>query len=69
MVLDEPLSGVDEESRRSIADLLTSLPAKRGWQYFFPAMTLRWCNAWPTSIVRVDKGQVWVDEERNGFAL
>jgi len=39
MILDDPLSGVDEKSRRSIADLLMD------WRYFFPAMILRWCNA------------------------
>ncbi|HLN82134.1 MAG TPA: ATP-binding cassette domain-containing protein [Candidatus Binatia bacterium] len=44
MIVDEPLSGVDEKSRRSIADLLSSR-VKMDWRYFFPAMILRWCNA------------------------
>ena len=36
MILDEPLSGVDEESRRSIADLLTKLdPRRRSGSIFF----------------------------------
>ena len=68
MVLDEPLSGVDEESRRSIADLLTKLPAKRVWQYFFPATTLRWCNAWRTvSCVSIKARSGWT-KERHGCA-
>ena len=69
MVLDEPLSGVDEESRRSIADLLTKLTAKRGWQYFFPATTLRWCNAWQIVSWRIDKGQIWLDERKARLRL
>ena len=45
MIVDEPLSGVDEKCRRSIADLLTKLTRENGLPVFFPAMILRWCNA------------------------
>ena len=40
MVLDEPLSGVDEESRRSIADLLIQLTREQGLAVFFSSHDL-----------------------------
>ena len=40
MILDEPLSGVDEESRRSITELLIKLTRKNGLAVFFSSHDL-----------------------------
>lgn len=65
MVLDEPLSGVDEESRRSITDLLVRLTREQGLAVFFSSHDLEMVQRVADKIVRVDKGKVWV-EEGNG---
>jgi ABC-type Mn2+/Zn2+ transport system ATPase subunit len=62
MILDEPLSGVDEESRRSITDLLIKLTHERGLAVFFSSHDLEMVQRVADSIVRVDKGQIWLDE-------
>ena len=64
MILDEPLSGVDEESRRSIADLLTKLTREKGLAVFFSSHDLEMVQRVADSIVRVDKGQIWLDERK-----
>jgi len=64
MVLDEPLSGVDEESRRSIADLLTQLTREQGLAVFFSSHDLEMVQRVADSIVRIDKGQIWLDERK-----
>jgi ABC-type Mn2+/Zn2+ transport system ATPase subunit len=64
MILDEPLSGVDEESRRSIADLLTKLTRERGLAVFFSSHDLEMVQRVADSIVRIDKGQIWLDERK-----
>ena len=64
MILDEPLSGVDEESRRSIADLLTMLARERGLAIFFSSHDLEMVQRVADSIVRIDKGQIWLDERK-----
>ena len=64
MILDEPLSGVDEESRRSIADLLTKLTRENGLAVFFSSHDLEMVQRVADSIVRVDKGQIWLDERK-----
>jgi ABC-type Mn2+/Zn2+ transport system ATPase subunit len=64
MVLDEPLSGVDEESRRSIAELLTQLTRERGLAVFFSSHDLEMVQRVADSIVRIDKGQIWLDERK-----
>ena len=56
MILDEPLSGVDEESRRSIADLLTKLTREKGLAVFFSSHDLEMVQRVADSIVRIDKG-------------
>ena len=66
MILDEPLSGVDEESRQSITDLLVKLTRKMAWQYFFPATISTWCKALRIKIVRVDNGKIMVGERKMG---
>jgi len=69
MVLDEPLSGVDEESRRSIADLLTMLARERGLAIFFSSHDLEMVQRVADSIVRIDKGQIWLDERKARLRL
>ncbi|HKB91509.1 MAG TPA: ATP-binding cassette domain-containing protein [Opitutaceae bacterium] len=64
MILDEPLSGVDEESRRSIADLLTKLTREKGLAVFFSSHDLEMVQRVADSIVRIDKGQIWLDERK-----
>jgi ABC-type Mn2+/Zn2+ transport system ATPase subunit len=64
MILDEPLSGVDEESRRSIADLLTKLTRENGLAVFFSSHDLEMVQRVADSIVRIDKGQIWLDERK-----
>ena len=65
MVLDEPLSGVDEESRQSITDLLVQFTREKGFAVFFSSHDLEMVQRVADKIVRVDKGKVWV-EEGNG---
>jgi ABC-type Mn2+/Zn2+ transport system ATPase subunit len=64
MILDEPLSGVDEESRRSIADLLTKLTREKGLAVFFSSHDLEMVQRVADSIVRIDKGRIWLDERK-----
>jgi len=64
MILDEPLSGVDEESRRSITDLLTKLTREKGLAVFFSSHDLEMVQRVADSIVRIDKGQIWLDERK-----
>ncbi len=65
MVLDEPLSGVDEESRQSITELLIELSRKNGLAVFFSSHDLEMVQRVADKIVRVDQGRVWVDERKN----
>ncbi len=64
MILDEPLSGVDEESRRSIADLLTKLTREKGLAVFFSSHDLEMVQRVADSIVRIDKGKIWLEERK-----
>jgi ABC-type Mn2+/Zn2+ transport system ATPase subunit len=64
MILDEPLSGVDEESRRSIAELLHKLTREKGLAVFFSSHDLEMVQRVADSIVRVDKGRIWLEERK-----
>src|ERR1044071_3801935 len=64
MILDEPLSGVDEESRRSIAELLTKLTRENELAVFFSSPAREMGQRVADSIVRIDKGQIWLDERK-----
>jgi len=64
MILDEPLSGVDEESRKSITDLLLKLTREKGLAVFFSSHDLEMVQRVADSIVRVDKGQIWLEERK-----
>jgi len=65
MILDEPLSGVDEESRQSITNLLVRLSREECLAVFFSSHDLEMVQRVADKIVRVDRGAVWV-EERSG---
>jgi ABC-type Mn2+/Zn2+ transport system ATPase subunit len=64
MILDEPLSGVDEESRRSITDLLIKLTRENGLAVFFSSHDLEMVQRVADKIVRVDKGKIWIEDEK-----
>ena len=68
MILDEPLSGVDEESRRTITDLLIKLARKKNIAVFFSSHDLEMVQRVADKIVRVDKGNVWLEERKTGLA-
>ena len=65
MILDEPLAGVDEESRESITDLLIRLSREQRLAVFFSSHDLEMVQRVADKIVRVDKSAVAV-EERSG---
>jgi ABC-type Mn2+/Zn2+ transport system ATPase subunit len=62
MILDEPLSGVDEDSRRSIADLLINLTHQQGLAVFFSSHDLEMVKRVADRIARIDNGKVWLEE-------
>ena len=66
MILDEPLSGVDEDSRRTITDLLINLTRKNGLAVFFSSHDLQMVQRVADQIVRVDNGKIWVEERKTG---
>lgn len=67
MILDEPLSGVDEESRRSITDLLIKLAHENGLAIVFSSHDLSMVQRVADRIVRVDKGKIWLEERKTGL--
>lgn len=64
MILDEPLSGVDEESRRSITAVLIKLTRDKNIAVFFSSHDLEMVQRVADQIVRVDKGKMWLEERR-----
>jgi ABC-type Mn2+/Zn2+ transport system ATPase subunit len=62
MILDEPLSGVDEESRKSITDLLIKLTREKNIAVFFSSHDLEMVQRVADRIVRVDKGKMWLED-------
>jgi ABC-type Mn2+/Zn2+ transport system ATPase subunit len=69
MILDEPLSGVDEESSRSITELLIKLTRENGLAVFFSSHDLAMVERVADSIVRLDDGQIWLDERKARLRL
>lgn len=67
MILDEPLSGVDEESRRTIADVLIKLTREDGLAVFFSSHDLAMVQRVADRIVRVDKGKMWSEEGKTSL--
>ena len=66
MILDEPLSGVDEESRGSITELLIKLVRENGLAVFFSSHDLQMVQRVADEIVRLDHGKIWLDESNAG---
>ena len=64
MILDEPLSGVDEESRRSISELFIQLTKKSGLAVIFSSHDLEMVQRVADKIIRIDQGKVWVEDQR-----
>ena len=64
MILDEPLSGVDEDSRNTIAELLMHLTRVNGLAIFFSSHDLDMVQRVAEKIVRVDKGKIWLQERK-----
>jgi ABC-type multidrug transport system ATPase subunit len=62
MILDEPLSGVDEESRRSITDLLIKLARESELAILFSSHDLEMVQRVADQILRVDHGKIWLEE-------
>jgi ABC-type Mn2+/Zn2+ transport system ATPase subunit len=59
MILDEPLSGVDEESRKSISELLVQLTRQNGLAIFFSSHDIPMVRSVADRLLRVDKGKAW----------
>ena len=66
MILDEPLSGVDEESRGSITELLIKLVRENGLAVFFSSHDLQMVQRVADQIVRLDHGKIWLEESNAG---
>jgi ABC-type Mn2+/Zn2+ transport system ATPase subunit len=64
MILDEPLSGVDEESRKTIAELLIHLTRVNGLAILFSSHDLEMVQRVAEKIVRVDKRKIWLQETK-----
>lgn len=63
LILDEPLSGVDQESRRSITELLIKLNREDRLAVFFSSHDLEMVRTLADKILRVDKGKTWWEKE------
>jgi zinc transport system ATP-binding protein len=64
LILDEPLSGVDEESRKTIAELLIRLTRVNGLAILFSSHDLEMVQRVAEKIVRVDKGKIWLQKTK-----
>ncbi len=67
MILDEPLSGVDEASRLTIAEVLIKLAREDGLAVFFSSHDLAMVQRVADRIVRVDQGKIWLEESKTGL--
>jgi manganese/iron transport system ATP-binding protein len=63
MILDEPLSGVDEESRKSISELLVQLTRKNDLAVFFSSHDIPMVRSVADRLLRVDKGRIWWEKK------
>jgi ABC-type Mn2+/Zn2+ transport system ATPase subunit len=63
MILDEPLSGVDEESRKSISELLVQLTRQNGLAIFFSSHDISMVRTVADRLLRVDKGKIWWEKK------
>ena len=63
MILDEPLSGVDEDSRRSISELLVRLARQNGLAIFFSSHDIPMVRRVADRLLRVDEGRIWWEKK------
>jgi ABC-type Mn2+/Zn2+ transport system ATPase subunit len=63
MILDEPLSGVDEESRKSISELLVQLTRQNDLAIFFSSHDIPMVRRVADRLLRVDKGKIWWEKK------
>jgi len=63
MILDEPLSGVDEDSRKSISELLIQLTRQDGLAIFFSSHDIPMVRRVADRLLRVDKGKIWWEKK------
>lgn len=59
LILDEPLSGVDQESSRAITELLIKLNREDRLAVFFSSHDLEMVRTVADKILRVDNGKTW----------
>ena len=62
LILDEPLSGVDTESRAAITELLLKINRQEGKAVFFSSHDLRMVRSVTKKILRVDRGRASWEE-------
>jgi ABC-type Mn2+/Zn2+ transport system ATPase subunit len=67
MILDEPLSGADEESRKSISELLVDLTRQHSLAVVFSSHDIPMVRRIADRLLRADQGQIWW--EKKGLAL
>jgi ABC-type multidrug transport system ATPase subunit len=67
MILDEPLSGVDEGTRHSITDFLINLTREKNLAVFFSSHDLEMVQRVADKIVRVAKSRVWLEEGKRAL--
>ncbi|HEV8342781.1 MAG TPA: ABC transporter ATP-binding protein [Candidatus Binatia bacterium] len=65
LILDEPLAGVDQESRKAITELLIKLNRDNKLTVFFSSHDLDMVRAVADKILRVDKGKTWWESKEN----
>ena len=63
LILDEPLSGVDPESQKAIAELLLRLNRDEGKTVFFSSHDLRMVRSVTEKVLRVDDGKIAWEKE------
>jgi ABC-type Mn2+/Zn2+ transport system ATPase subunit len=65
LILDEPLAGVDQESRKAITELLIKLNRDNKLTVFFSSHDLDMVRTVADKILRVDKGKTWWESKEN----
>ncbi|MGH7825488.1 MAG: metal ABC transporter ATP-binding protein [Candidatus Binatia bacterium] len=69
LILDEPLSGVDTESRAAITDLLLRINREEKKAIFFSSHDLRMVRSVASRVLRVDHGiAAWEEGGQNGHS-
>jgi ABC-type multidrug transport system ATPase subunit len=66
LILDEPLAGVDTESRTAITELLLKINREEQKAIFFSSHDLRMVRSVTRKILRVDGGRMEWEEETAG---